>query len=63
MGFHSGRELLEICAKEQSPISEIMRRRECKLGERSRDVVDHQQAPVRAIMRSAATPPRKNPVS
>ena len=63
MDFHSGRELLEICAKEQSPISEIMRRRECTLGERSRDVVDHQMAQVLDIMRSAATQPLKNPVS
>ena len=41
MEFNSARELLELCQKEHCPISEIMRRRECALGEWNRDVVDH----------------------
>lgn len=62
MDFKSAKELLELCRQEQCPISEIMRRRECALGETSRDVVDHRMARALEIMRSSATTPLKNPV-
>lgn len=62
MDFKSARELLALCKQEQCPISEIMRRRECELGETARDVVDHQMARALEIMRESATQPLKNPI-
>ena len=62
MEFNSARELLELCQKEHCPISEIIRRRECALGEWNRDVVDHHMSQVLEIMRNSAFQPLKNPV-
>ena len=62
MDFKSARELLALCKQEQCPISEIMRRRECELGETARDVVDHQMARALEIMRESAAQPLKNPI-
>lgn len=62
MDFKSAKELLELCQQEQCTISEIMRRRECALGETTRDMVDHRMARVLEIMRSSATQPLKNPI-
>lgn len=62
MDFKSAKELLELCQQEQCTISEIMRRRECVLGETTRDMVDHRMARVLEIMRSSATQPLKNPI-
>lgn len=62
MDFKSARELLALCKQEQCPISEIMRRRECELGETARDVVDHRMARALEIMRESATQPLKNPI-
>ena len=59
MDFKSARELLALCKQEQCPISEIMRRRECELGETARDVVDHQMARALEIMRESAAQPLK----
>ena len=61
MEFNSAKELLELCRKEYCPISEIMRRRECALGERTRDVVDHQMAQALEIMRNSASPALEKP--
>ena len=62
MDFKSAKELLELCQQEQCTISDIMRRRECALGETTRDMVDHRMARVLEIMRSSATQPLKNPI-
>ena len=62
MDFKSAKELLELCRQEQCSISEIMRRRECELGETTRDVVDHRMMRALEIMRSSATQPLKNPL-
>ena len=62
MDFKSASELLALCRQEQCPISEIMRRRECVLGETTRDVVDHRMARALEIMRDSAMQPLKNPV-
>ena len=62
MDFKSAKELLALCRREQCPISEIMRRRECVLGETTRDVADHRMARALEIMRASATQPLKNPV-
>lgn len=62
MDFKSAKELLALCRQEQCPISEIMRRRECALGETARDVVDHRMERALEIMRDSATQPLKNPI-
>ena len=41
MDFKSAKELLDLCEENQLPISEVMRQRECILGEVPRDAVDH----------------------
>ena len=61
MDFKSSVELLELCRQTQCPISEVMRRRECELGETTRDQVDHRMAKVLEIMRVSATQPLKKP--
>ena len=61
MDFKSAKELLVLCQQEQCLISEIMRRRECILGETTRDMVDHRMARALEIMRNSATQPLKSP--
>lgn len=61
MDFKSSVELLELCRQTQCPISEVMRRQECELGETTRDQVDHRMAKVLEIMRASATQPLKKP--
>ena len=61
MDFKNGKELLELCQREGLPISQVMRRRECELGETTRDQVDHRMAKVLEIMRASATQPLKKP--
>ena len=61
MDLKSAVELLELCRQTQCPISEVMRRRECELGETTRDQVDHRMAKVLEIMRASATQPLKKP--
>lgn len=61
MDFKSSVELLELCRQTQCPISEVMRRRECELGETTRDQVDHRMSKVLEIMRASATQPLKKP--
>ena len=61
MDFKSAKELLELCRQEHCQISEIMRRRECALGETTRDVVEHRMARALEIMHDSATQPLKNP--
>lgn len=61
MDFKSAKELLDLCRQEQCPISEVMRRRECALGETTQDVVDHRMARALEIMRTSATQPIQSP--
>ena len=61
MDFKSAKELLELCRQEHCQISEIMRRRECALGETTRDVVEHRMARALEIMHDSAAQPLKNP--
>ena len=58
MDFKSAKELLDLCEENQLPISEVMRQRECLLGEVPRDAVDHRMAKAWEIMHASATPPR-----
>ena len=61
MDFKSAQELLVLCRQTQCPISELMRRRECELGETTRDQVDHRMARVLEIMGESASLPLKKP--
>ena len=61
MDFKNAKELLEICEKEQRSISEIMRQRECNLGEIPGDMADHKMNQVLEVMRNSAHQPLKNP--
>ena len=62
MDFKSAKELLDLCEENQLPISEVMRQRECILGEGPRDAVDHRMAKAWEIMRASATQPLKKPI-
>ena len=62
MDFKSAKELLDLCEENQLPISEVMRQRECILGELPRDAVDHRMAKAWEIMRASATQPLKKPI-
>ena len=62
MDFKNASELLALCTQQQLPISEIMRRRECQLGETTRDEVTHRMKRALEIMRSSALTPLKTPV-
>ena len=62
MDFKSANELLNLCEENQLPISEVMRQRECLLGEVPRDSVNHRMGKAWEIMRSSATQPLKKPI-
>ncbi len=62
MEFKNAKELLTLCRQEGCPISEIMRRRECVLGETTVDAITRRMARVLEIMRQSATIPLTNPV-
>ena len=62
MDFKNASELLALCAQQQLPVSEIMRRRECELGESTRDEVTHRMTHALEIMRTSAMTPLKTPV-
>ena len=60
--FVAAKELLDLCEENQLPISEVMRQRECILGEVPRDAVDHRMAKAWEIMHASATQPLKKPI-
>ena len=62
MEFRHGAELLELCAREDCLISQVMRRRECEQGETAPDRVEARMARALEIMRESATQPLKTPV-
>ena len=62
MDFKSGTELLALCRQEGQPISRIMRRRECLLGETAADEVERRMTRVLQIMRASTTQPLKTPL-
>ena len=57
MDFNTAEELLEICKKENKPISEIMRLREIIYGEADADSVDSRMKKSLEIMRNSAHKP------
>ena len=62
MDFRNGNELLELCRQEDCLISQVMRRRECEMGEIALDRVEAKMARALEIMRESATQPLKHPV-
>ena len=60
MDFNTAEELLEICKKEDKPISEIMRLREIIYGEVNADEVDSRIKKSLEIMRNSAHKPLNN---
>ncbi|WP_297211678.1 L-serine ammonia-lyase, iron-sulfur-dependent, subunit alpha [uncultured Flavonifractor sp.] len=62
MDFKSGTELLALCRQEGQPISRIMRRRECLLGETAADEVERRMTRVLQIMRASTTQPLETPL-
>lgn len=60
MDFKNAKELLALCGEHQAPISEIMRRRECQLGETSSGAIRHRIERVWEIMKNSAVQPLKN---
>lgn len=62
MDFRNASELLDLCRQEGCPISQIMLRRECALGETTPDTVKRRMAKALSIMRSSATIPLESPV-
>jgi len=62
MDFRNANELLALCRQEGCPISEIMRRRECVLGETTVDTVNRRMARALEIMHQSATIPLETPV-
>lgn len=61
MDFKNARELLRLCEENHMKISDVMRQRECDMGETTVDVIDQKMRRVLEIMKSSATQPIKNP--
>ncbi len=61
MDFLSGQELLEMCRKEQIPISYAMRRREMTCGSLTDEEITEKLDTVLKIMQNSATEPIKHP--
>ncbi|MDD3253762.1 MAG: L-serine ammonia-lyase, iron-sulfur-dependent, subunit alpha [Lachnospiraceae bacterium] len=62
MDFKNAKELLKLCEEQHMQISEVMRQRECDMGETTCDIIDHKMRRVLEIMRNSATQPIKTPV-
>ena len=62
MDFKNANELLALCQQEGCSISEIMRHRECVLGETTVEAVTRRMTRVLEIMRQSATIPLEHPV-
>ena len=50
MDFRTGSELLALCGQEGCTISQVMRRRECLLGETTADEIERRMTRVLEIM-------------
>lgn len=61
MDFKNGAELLELCREHRCSISEIMRQRECDLGETTPDTLQTKMERILEIMRESASAPIKTP--
>lgn len=55
MDFKTGNELLAFCEKENLKISEVMKKRECTLGETSPEEITRKMAHIWEVMKTSAT--------
>lgn len=62
MDFRNAKELLELCRQEDCPISQIMRKRECVLGETTMDAINQRMEKALSIMHQSAALPLHTPV-
>ena len=62
MDFKTAKELLALCAESGLSISEVMRQRECLLGETPREAVQSRMAKAWGIMQASATQPLQTPI-
>ncbi len=60
--FKSAKELLELCGRRQCLISDVMKQRECDLGETSMDKVCSRMERALEIMKQSAFTPLKSPL-
>lgn len=61
MDFKNAAELLELCKKNHLLISDVMKRRECELGETTLDTVHYRMNRALEIMKDSANHPVKSP--
>lgn len=61
MDFKSAKELLGLCQQHGLPISEVMRRRECELGETTPEAVNARMVDAWAIMTAIGHPAAASP--
>ena len=61
MDFRNAAELLDLCNKNQMQISDVMKQRECSLGETTIDTICYRMQHVLDVMRQSATTAVKNP--
>ncbi len=61
MDFKNARELLDLCNNNQIQISDVMKQRECILGETTMDTICHRMKKVLEVMRKSASSAAKNP--
>ena len=62
MDFKNAKELLRLCEEQNLPISEIMRQREIRVGERDAAETDKKMDRVLEIMKEAAFSPIQHPI-
>ena len=62
LDFKSAKELLELCSQNNLKISEVMRGRECQLGETTPKAVEERMARAWQIMQDSARQPLQSPV-
>ena len=61
MDFKNGNELLELCESCGLPISQVMKQRECELGETSQEAVEARMLRALEIMKESAHSPLTAP--
>ncbi|MFR8548181.1 MAG: L-serine ammonia-lyase, iron-sulfur-dependent, subunit alpha [Lachnospiraceae bacterium] len=61
MDFKNAKELLELCAAQDAPISSVMKMRECALGETTQEAIYAQMAHALWVMRESVTAPVEAP--
>ena len=54
MDFRNAAELLKLCNENQMQISDVMKQRECSLGETTMDAIGHRMKHVLDVMRQSA---------